>query len=719
MGSSQSTFDINIFDAFQNEVNKMQKDFPFLSLKVLQKGNFANLSTLKNTIGNIFTENSIIMKQFLKTHLPQTADVVNPMIFSIENTLKVGPGEFADPEHIKKGSMGVVQHLIRSVIAKLYMADLKGVDNIKLSETMSMSLNAIEKLSFKFSGYKFKLNKGAEVNDEFIQAYLAEYQTISDYIPKTKKVLGMLLKKYEEFPIMKRYIHLMDSMVSLSQIWTDKSVVIGGSDGLFGSSAHETKEYLTEYKTINQARNVKRFKTFIAIAIPALLGLSGIIFALAKGSDMKEFLDNGKMAHILLWLASMIICYMFSMAILFYLVLGIHRIFPSSSRGFNDSILPSLDCNVDDHLFGDSEEEDDVLDIGLNLAPLDGKPHQVQHVFGGRSIEYPDEQHVFTGEKGLFNVSVEETGTLSNKNIIQFNQSVMDIYATNSDFIQEYLDSVSEDVDPNLKNIMGAITTEITANPKIDYNSDGSPKIGNLLKKSVKLMLLGILKKFYYSKEHIILNTKDTVMLSGLSYISQKIIKKTKTVEPVQVSKEELDAFFQNSDDPKFAGKVEFIAAELFKKYENQPFIQNYLTLITTVSSALDTTTGGANFSRVTIIFSFFLVLVLFLGTLALFGHWDVKGTIYNMGKKLMESFSKTAKLFSVDGREIRGGDDSGVVGGLGTVLSLVILKNIMLVIIVVSLLLLVYLSYSIICKMDNPASNKKLTRPEDCSCAT
>jgi hypothetical protein len=145
-----------------------------------------------------------------------------------------------------------------------------------------------------------------------IKAYLAEYQTISDYIPKTKKVLGMLLKKYDAFPIMKRYIHLMDSMVSLSQIWTDKSVVLGGADvvcgafwdmdWLFGSAepipaeaaCGQYADYLNDPKNANivevirdepfrkRKARVKRFKTFMEIAIPALLGLSGVIFALAK-----------------------------------------------------------------------------------------------------------------------------------------------------------------------------------------------------------------------------------------------------------------------------------------------------------------------------------------------------------------------------------------------------------------------------------------------------
>jgi hypothetical protein len=300
-----------------------------------------SLIPLQKKVCVISSENSNIMREFISANLPQTSDLVNPMILSMENNFSVNPAGVTSSENIKKNTINITHNLIRSVISNLY--NESEIDTSKVSETLVTSLNTIEDLILKFSEQKFKPKKALDVDDEFIKSYLAESQDVIDYIPKTTRVLRMLLKKYVEFPIIKRYINLMYSILNFSRIWTKN----GGIAFNYLPTKQGVVDFVNAYRSKIKNDNPKRF---IALTTASIIAVSGIIFTLFKGSNMKTFLTSGNTIHIVLWLISVGLC--------FFLLSYFYNIPTPQENGF----FPIHDKSSD----GDGDGDDYNSDSGVS-----------------------------------------------------------------------------------------------------------------------------------------------------------------------------------------------------------------------------------------------------------------------------------------------------------------------------------------------------------------
>lgn len=680
---AQSQLDISLYDTYQKQLAEMERHFPFLNLRILQKGNFKSLSNMISTLPNIYRENASIMEVYIKKFFPQDNQML-PLIFSLENSFSID-GDDRDIDTVKRSTMRIVRLLIKLLIGKFHSLKLDGIKNIQLSESTEMIFGVIEKISHKFAGETFSLSKLDElpIDDEHISSYLSKECELNQFVPETRKVLSMLLSKYKNFPSMNRYIYLLDCMTTISERWAKiETTIMGGGffDDLWGNLKSSKNIGDSVEKTAEGESSSKIGKKVLAIgrkllpknafqllnSVMCLIPLMGVVRTLHK----KEF--GSYFSHKESSLESMGVMMIagVGLALLFFVLVTAYSNYKKSFSS---------------------------LSGGLKIG-------------GTRSLLQKDDVVQFKNTNPLLGAHLEESGVVLPEYNKMFNQNVMDIFKLNSNYIQDTIEEIGDSKE--LSNIIGAITTEVTVNPKIEYKNDGTPKIAPLLNKSIKLMLKGIVKRLYDKQadgEKFNITVQESAMLRSLEYISKKLIRKAPLINPIATTMEAFTS--EDVDDASMPGKLIHICDDLMSKYSKQPLIVSYILMIKAVAFSLADVgvQGGGAFYYIAGIFALFLfvfILYRFVNRNSEKGEFSIENLMSFINPLielvgLSESDSVDNQPTNIVGRAIVGGT---------AVATLCMIKKIMICVIVICSLILIYLLY----KMFVP---QYLHSISDCSC--
>lgn len=773
MGSAQSKSDINIFDTYRTEMAKFGNEFPFLNLKIVQKDVFDNMENVIDAVENMFYENSYIMKEYIKNVVPDGERETLPMVYSLESSLrsyKYDPD--AKTEEIKRMSIGLIMPLIKRVVIRLYNIPLsENTKRVRLSYDLEQYLKIIETLSMHYSGSSEKVNFASiPVDDEVFKRYVqmrpCPFEKFAD---ETEKILGMTLTKVGDYPILVRYVHLMASMISMARLYTKpETIYVGGNKSVHGGvwwwlpswfrRTHRQRDNLEnpEHDVVAFADDDEYMfdDEYMSDYVDRSDRKEGV-YAVEEEkptryddrSAFRKSLDEG-MIGVLISL----------MVFTGGICLGAHSI-----KNFNKVINEGSDTEIIGYTFAGLTS---ILFIvfpvmyitRMALLKRKNDMHYSSNVvaMGGRKIiNDPESESVndkFT-KSPIMAVEIEETTpTISQEFAKIFNQKVMDIYKVNSDLIQKYANDSSEEVDKSLSNVFAEVTTEITARPEIEYDSNDVPKITPLLDKAVKLMAKSILLKLS-SKDpsgDMEISEQDRVLLNSLNYISSKIITKTHMMPPaVAMTNEEVIKFLKSGDvySPEASYKLVFICDKVMNHYRDYPIIVNYAGMVRSMLISLESAkTGGG--TKLLVIMGMFLFFIMSLITFGVtYYYWKTNPTpaydaarATDLSKNVQGLFGNT-KLFAdwidsidnyikgkgekklpdespciVDAEEAHGGlapvIGAGLaLGGDDNIHLLAAIKNIMIIVIIVATILLIYL----VCKVYG-YSRKSIHYPLVCS---
>jgi hypothetical protein len=593
MGLSQSKSNIELYETYSEESEKFQNEFPFARLNILQRENFSDINTMADTVKNMFTENSHIMKKYIQENFPQDeSSKLLPMVYSLESSIssRDPTKNDSDPETIKKVTFLIMRSFIKCLIAKIYTADLSDIQNVHLSSETEKYLDSIEKLSYNYAGDEFKVDyQVTAVDDAVIKKYLATPVDVKTFDADTTKVLNMLAKKYVEYPVIARYVHLINVMMSISK-------------------------YDPKHDNITIGGKFPRVSPFISKLI-AFIGSVGVLVAIGT-TNKNNFSNLAKMGCVIAGGGSIII--------ILSILRNIWNKFPKRPR----SGIPAIPFIKKMFTKGAREivqkRADDPVKLGESFSPV-------------------------------LQASVEEIGTLNEDNVDLFNEKVMKIFGINAKFIHRFLRNKDDvDISKVAAEISTAISAYPKIE-YIKGRAQITSVLSKAIKQLIKTLLKRFYNKS--ADNITLTEEERTMLDSLSYVSKKFIVHAPKEVTSINLDSASYADFFNsnNLDDPTLPGKLKSLLGAMYGKYKKYPIMINYVGLMESILNSLAAieepkdgmpgaailggAIGGTHLLRTYAVIKQIMIVVIIIGTLILICLFC---TIY---PKINVSFPKSGSL--------------------------------------------------------------------------
>lgn len=532
MGSEQSnSADIEIYDAHKLAMDKIGKEFPFISLWIKQSHHITPGDNIVDLARQSIGENFHVMKKYVDHVFDgSNKSAVLPVLYALESSVKVSPSNARAENANTNARIDKLSHCLTLQIAQQLVRKLRYFvpDSSKpfaLDPEVDDYMRDLEQVSTRFFGVQLDNNPMEMIppDNDFLNRYLRSDSGSEEFERNTIKSLSMIAYKFKDFPALVRSIRLA---IILMRTPPGLERKLGGLTPVdFVTYSVEAIAIYYIGRACYELVEVDPLKNNIQTALTSgdpQLSIKSVIIAISRLSVLR-----------IGWF-------------LYTLV------------------------------------RTSMEQVRKDLKKDGGGPFR--HIISDPAPVLPEQGSRRPVDLSL---SVSSSGMVRKNKPHQLGEFFMDIYQKNAESVQEYLADSSNPVDKNLEGSIAEMVTKLTVYPHI------TQEITPLVDKSIKLMVLSMLSRLNSKMPgdvNFVINDQDQAVLDSIGYVARRIIiAQPKTPEVAVMSDAEIINYMARGDvhEDNASSKIQAVCTYVMRKYASYPIIANYIDGMSALIGAL------------------------------------------------------------------------------------------------------------------------------------